>query len=46
MIVNVDVATKNMRRITVEPMNPDEIAQHEPTAVKRDKNESRSGEPV
>ena len=31
---------------TREPMNPDKISQHEPTAVKRDKNQSSTGEPV
>ena len=29
-----------------EPMNPEDIAEHEPTAVKRDKNKGGSGEPV
>ena len=29
-----------------EPMNPEDIAEHEPTAVKRDKNQGSSGEPV
>jgi hypothetical protein len=29
-----------------EPMNPQDIAEHEPTAVKRDKNQGSSGEPV
>ena len=29
-----------------EPMNPEDIAEHEPTAVKRDKNQSSSGDPV
>jgi ABC-type nickel/cobalt efflux system permease component RcnA len=29
-----------------EPMNPDQISKHEPTAVKRDKNQSSTGEPV
>jgi hypothetical protein len=29
-----------------EPMNPGDIAEHEPTAVKRDKNQGSSGEPV
>ena len=29
-----------------EPMNPEDIAEHEPTAVKRDKNRGSSGEPV
>jgi hypothetical protein len=29
-----------------EPMNPEDIAQHEPTAVKRGKNQGSSGEPV
>jgi len=29
-----------------EPMNPENIAEHEPTAVKRDKNPGSSGDPV
>ena len=29
-----------------EPMNPEEIAEHEPTAVKRDKNQGTSGDAV
>ena len=29
-----------------EPMNPQDIASHEPTAVKRDKNQRSSGDPV
>ena len=29
-----------------EPMNPEDIAKHEPTAVKRDKDKPSSGEPV
>lgn len=29
-----------------EPMNPEDIAEHEPTAVKRDNNQGTSGEPV
>jgi hypothetical protein len=29
-----------------EPMNPEDIASHEPTAVKRDKNKGSSGDPV
>jgi hypothetical protein len=29
-----------------EPMNPEDIASHEPTAVKRDKNKGTSGDPV
>ena len=29
-----------------EPMNPENIAEHEPTAVKRDKNQGSSGNPV
>ena len=29
-----------------EPMNPEDIAKHEPTAVKRDKNQASSGDPV
>ena len=28
------------------PMNPEDIAKHEPTAVKRDKNQGSSGDPV
>ncbi|HEY7756654.1 MAG TPA: hypothetical protein VIA08_00310 [Nitrososphaeraceae archaeon] len=29
-----------------EPMNPEDMAEHEPTAVKRDKNQGSSGDPV
>ncbi|MGV8107784.1 MAG: hypothetical protein ACP5OH_08445 [Nitrososphaerota archaeon] len=29
-----------------EPMNPEDIAEHEPTAVKRDKKQGTSGDPV
>jgi hypothetical protein len=29
-----------------EPMNPEDLAEHEPTAVKRGKNQGSSGEPV
>jgi hypothetical protein len=29
-----------------EPMNPEDLAEHEPTAVKREKNKGGSGEPV
>jgi gas vesicle protein len=29
-----------------EPMNPEDLASHEPTAVKRDKNQGASGDPV
>jgi hypothetical protein len=29
-----------------EPMNPEDITKHEPTAVKRDKNQESSGDPV
>jgi hypothetical protein len=29
-----------------DPMSPEKIASHEPTAVKRDKNAPSSGEPV
>jgi hypothetical protein len=29
-----------------DPMNPEDIAKHEPTAVKRDKNQGSSGDPV
>jgi ABC-type nickel/cobalt efflux system permease component RcnA len=29
-----------------QPMNPVQISKHEPTAVKRDKNQSSTGEPV
>jgi hypothetical protein len=29
-----------------EPMNPEDISKHEPTAVKRNKNQGSSGEPV
>lgn len=29
-----------------DPMNPEDVAEHEPTAVKRDKNQGTSGDPV
>ena len=29
-----------------EPMNPEDIASHEPTAVKRDKKQGTSGDPL
>lgn len=29
-----------------EPMNPQDIAEHQPTAVKRNKNQGSSGDPV
>jgi hypothetical protein len=29
-----------------DPMSPEKIASHEPTAVKRDKNQQSTGEPV
>jgi hypothetical protein len=29
-----------------EPMNPEDIAEHEPTSVKRDKNQGTSGDAV
>ena len=29
-----------------EPMNPEDIAEHEPTAVKRDRNQGTSGDAV
>jgi hypothetical protein len=29
-----------------DPMSPEKIGSHEPTAVKRDKNQGTSGEPV
>jgi hypothetical protein len=29
-----------------DPMNPEDIAKHEPTAVKRDMNQGSSGDPV
>jgi hypothetical protein len=29
-----------------EPMNPDDISKHEPTAVKRDRNQGTSGDAV
>jgi hypothetical protein len=31
---------------TKDPMSPEKIASHEPTAVKRDKNQGTTGEPV
>ena len=29
-----------------DPMSPEKIASHEPTAVKRDKNQGTTGEPI
>jgi hypothetical protein len=29
-----------------DPMSPEKVASHEPTAVKRDKNQKSTGEPV
>jgi hypothetical protein len=29
-----------------DPMSPEKVASHEPTAVKRDKNQPSTGEPV
>ena len=29
-----------------DPMNPEDITKHEPTAVKRNKNQGSSGDPV
>ena len=34
------------RTVEKEPMNPEDIVSHEPTAVKRDKNQGSSGDPV
>ena len=34
------------RRRRKEPMNPEDISEHEPTAVKRDKNQGDTGDPV
>lgn len=31
---------------TKDPMSPEKVASHEPTAVKRDKNQGSTGEPV
>jgi hypothetical protein len=42
---NEDYTTEGQRG-SKEPMNPKEINKHEPTAVKRDKNQDSSGEPV
>ena len=45
-------ATKNENEVIEneeggkDPMNPDDIAKHEPTAVKRDQNQETSGDPV
>ena len=38
-------ATEGQRE-NKEPLNPEDIAEHEPTAVKRDKNQGSSGNPV
>ena len=38
--------TQTNDSVTKDPMSPENIASHEPTAVKRDKNQGTSGEPV
>ena len=38
--------TSDGQRGEREPMNPQDIAEHQPTAVKRDKNQGSSGDPV
>jgi len=46
------VDTKDQSEVTEneadgkEPMNPDDISEHEPTAVKRDQNQGTSGDAV
>ena len=42
---NTDVADSDVHG-SKEPMNPEEIGKHEPTAVKRDRNQPSTGEPV
>ena len=37
---------ERMKKGGKEPMNPKDIAEHEPTAVKRDKNQGSTGDPV
>lgn len=37
---------RNYEKAGKEPMNPEDIAEHEPTAVKRDKNQGNTGDPV
>jgi hypothetical protein len=41
-----DTTTENTDAESKEPMSPEKIVSHEPTAVKRDKNQGSSGEPV
>ena len=41
-----DTRTEYTDAESKEPMSPEKIASHEPTAVKRDKNQGSSGEPV
>ena len=35
-----------MKTRSKDPMSPENISEHEPTAVKRDKNNGSSGDPV
>jgi hypothetical protein len=41
-----DYEVENTDAENREPMSPEKIASHEPTAVKRDNNEDSTGEPV
>ena len=41
-----DTRTEYTDAESKEPMSPEKIVSHEPTAVKRDKNQGSSGEPV
>jgi hypothetical protein len=40
----IDSQTENI--ITKDPMSPEKIASHEPTAVKRDANQNSTGDPI
>jgi hypothetical protein len=42
----VDESERSTGAGSNDPMSPEKIASHEPTAVKRDKNQPSTGEPV
>lgn len=43
---NSDYEAEDRDTENKEPMSPEKIASHEPTAVKRDSDQASSGEPV
>ena len=43
---DVERKSREFNEAGKEPMNPEDIASHEPTAVKRDKKQGTSGDPV